>query len=337
MRAVVVDSPGGPEALSLVELPDPVPGPGQLLLDVAAAGVNRADLLQRAGHYPSPPGAPPWPGLEVAGTVVAVGPPLAADRGSTGTTGTVPVPAVGDHVAALLAGGGYADRVTVDATHVLPVGSTEDLVDAAGLPEALATLWSNMRAAHLAPGETVLVQGGSGGVGSVAVQALHALGHRVIATAGGPARCARVADLGADVVVDHRAQDLAEVVQDATDGRGVDVVLDVLGGRALRDNVRLLAEGGRLVVIGLQQGARGELDLPSLMARRGSVIATTLRDRPAADKTRIVADVHEHLWPLVRDGRVRPVVQERVPLADAGRAHTMLEAGDVFGKLLLVP
>ncbi|TFH72040.1 NAD(P)H-quinone oxidoreductase [Cellulomonas sp. HD19AZ1] len=334
MRAVVVDSPGGPQALRVAQVPEPEPGPGQLLLDVAAAGVNRADLLQRAGHYPSPPGAPPWPGLEVAGTVAAVGPPATTHDGAPLAGAS---PQVGDRVAALLAGGGYADRVVVDATHVLPVPAHVSLVDAAGLPEAVATLWSNMRAAHLAPGETVLVHGGSGGVGSVAVQVLHALGHRVVATAGGAERCARVAALGADVVVDHRAQDVREVVQGATEGRGVDVVLDVLGGRALGDNVRLLAEGGRLVVIGLQQGARGELDLPALMARRGSVIATTLRDRPAAQKTRIVQDVREHVWPLVLDGRVRPVVQERLPLAEAARAHELLERGDVFGKVLLLP
>ncbi len=337
MRAVLVESPGGPQALRLAQVPDPEPGPGQLLVDVAAAGVNRADLLQRAGHYPSPPGAPPWPGLEVAGTVVAVGASASTPDAGGGGPHPAAAPQVGDRVAALLAGGGYAERVVVDATHVLPVTSALSLVDAAGLPEAVATLWSNMRAAHLAPGETVLVHGGSGGVGSVAVQVLHALGHRVVATAGGAERCARVAALGADVVVDHRTQDVREVVQGTTDGRGVDVVLDVLGGRALGDNVRLLAEGGRLVVIGLQQGARGELDLPTLMARRGSVVATTLRDRPAAQKTRIVRDVREHVWPLVLDGRVRPVVQERLPLTEAARAHELLERGDVFGKVLLLP
>ncbi|ADG76058.1 NAD(P)H quinone oxidoreductase, PIG3 family [Cellulomonas flavigena DSM 20109] len=337
MRAVVVTSPGGPDVLRVQDVADPEPGVGEVLLDVVAAGVNRADLLQRAGHYPPPPGAPAWPGLEVSGVVAAMGPPAGPTVPGAGAPAPVPALRPGDRVAALLAGGGYAERVTVDVSLTLPVPPEGDVVDAAALPEALATVWSNLRAARLAPGETLLVQGGSGGVGSVAVQLAHALGHRVLATAGGPERCARVRALGADVVVDHRAQDVAQAVRDATDGRGVDVVLDVLGGPALRDNVRLLAEGGRLVVIGLQQGRRGELDLPSLMARRGSVIATTLRDRPGAQKAAIMADVREHVWPLVLDGRVRPVVHARMPLADAPRAHEALAAGEVLGKLLLLP
>lgn len=337
VRAVVVTSPGGPQVLRVERVPDPVPGPGELLVDVAAAGVNRADLLQRAGHYPPPPGAPTWPGLEVSGVVTAVGPLATGRTTPEGAGAPAPGPRVGDHVAALLAGGGYADRVTVNASLTLPVPRESALRDAAALPEALATVWSNLRAAAFAPGDTLLVHGGSGGVGSVAVQLAHALGHRVLATAGGDERCARVRSLGADVVVDHRAQDVVAAVRDATDGRGVDVVLDVLGGRALRTNVRLLAEGGRLVVIGLQQGGRGELDLPALMARRGSVIATTLRDRPHEQKARIMADVREHVWPLVLDGRVRPVVHASLPLTDAGRAHELLESGEVFGKVLLVP
>ena len=337
VRAVVIPQPGDASVLRVTDVPAPEPGPGELLLAVAAAGVNRADLLQRAGHYPPPPGAPAWPGLEVSGTVLAVGPQVGAPQDGSGPSDATPAPRVGDRVAALLAGGGYAERVTVNASHTLPVPPRGDLVDAAALPEALATVWSNLRAAAIAPGETLLVHGGSGGVGSVAVQLAHALGHRVVATAGGPDRCARVRALGADVVVDHRTQDVAAAVRDATDGRGVDVVLDVLGGRALGGNVRLLAEGGRLVVIGLQQGARGELDLPALMARRGSVIATTLRDRPAAQKVAIMADVRAHVWPLVLDGRVRPVVHARLPFADASRAHVMLESGEAFGKVLLLP
>ena len=337
MRAVVVTSPGGPQVLRVEHVPDPTPGPGELLVDVAAAGVNRADLLQRAGHYPPPPGAPPWPGLEASGVVVDVGPAVALGTPHSTSADGRAAPRVGDRVAVLLAGGGYAERVRVSASHALLVPESLSLQDAAGLPEAVATVWSNLRAAAFAPGETLLVHGGSGGVGSVAVQVARALGHRVLATAGGAARCARVRELGADVVVDHRTQDVGEAVLDATDGRGVDVVLDVLGGRALNANVRLLAEGGRLVVIGLQQGRRGELDLPALMARRGSVLATTLRDRPAAQKDRIMADVREHVWPLVLAGTVRPVVHARLPLADAPRAHELLESGAVFGKLLLIP
>ncbi len=337
MRAVVVSSPGGPDRLRPAEVDAPDPGPGEVLIDVAAAGVNRADLLQRAGHYPSPPGAPPWPGLEVAGTVLAAGPATSGPGEGTAGCAATPAPRPGDRVAALLAGGGYAERVTADACLTLPIPRTADLVAAAALPEALATVWSNLRAAHLAAGETLLVHGGSGGVGTVAVQLAHALGHRVIATAGGEQRCAAVRALGADVVVDHREGDVRAAVLDATDGRGVDVVLDVLGGRALGENVRMLAEGGRLVVIGLQQGRRGELDLPSLMSRRGSVVATTLRDRPAAQKAAIMADVREHVWPLVLNGRVRPVVHATLPLAQAARAHELLESGEVLGKLLLVP
>lgn len=324
VRAVVVTSPGGPEQLRVADVPDPVVGRGDLLLDVVAAGVNRADLLQRAGHYPPPPGAPAWPGLEASGVVVEVGDDVDGWR-------------VGDRAAVLLAGGGYATRVAVPAALALrlPPDAGLPLVDAAALPEALATFWSNARAARLAPGETLLVHGGSGGVGTVAVQLARTLGVRVLATAGGPQRCAAVRALGADVVVDHRARRVREDVLAATDGRGVDVVLDVLGAGALGENVRMLAEGGRLVVIGLQQGRRGELDLPALMSRRGSVLATTLRDRPAAQKAAIMAEVREQAWPAVLDGRVRPVVHDRLPLARAADAHRLLEGGGVLGKLLL--
>ncbi|WP_273653195.1 NAD(P)H-quinone oxidoreductase [Cellulomonas fimi] len=325
MRAVVVSEPGPADVLRVAEVPDPTPGPADVLVQVSAAGVNRADLLQREGHYPPPPGAPAWPGLEVSGVVVAVGESV-TDRWRPG-----------DRVAALLAGGGYADRVTVRADLCLPVPDDVPLEDAAALPEAVATVWSNLRAAHLSPGESLLVHGGSGGVGSVAVQLAGALGTRVLATAGGPDRVARVRELGADVALDHREEDLVGRVRAATDHRGVDVVLDVLGAGALADNLRLLADGGRLVVIGLQQGRRAELDLGLLLARRASVIGTTLRSRPHAQKAAIVDGVARHVWPLVAEGRVRPVVHARVPLADAAEAHRMMERGEVFGKVLLVP
>lgn len=337
MRAVVVTRPGGPEVLRVEDVPEPSPGPGELLVAVAAAGVNRADLLQREGHYPPPPGAPAWPGLEVSGVVVGLGGPVTG-TGAAGPLSPAGTPwRVGDRVVALLAGGGYAERVTVAGTHALRAPDALSLPDAAGLPEAVATAWSNLRAARLEAGETLLVHGGSGGVGSVAVQLGRALGARVVATAGGAERCARVAALGADVVVDHRDGDVTDRVREATGGRGVDVVLDVLGGDALGANVRVLAEGGRLVVIGLQRGRRGELDLAALMARRGSVLGTTLRDRPAAQKDAILAEVAAHVWPMVADGRVRPVVHARLPLAEAGEAHRLLASGEVFGKLLLEP
>lgn len=245
---------------------------------------------------------------------------------------------VGDEVVALLAGGGYAEQVVVPAGQTLPAPAGVDLVDAAALPEAVCTAWTNLvDTGRLRRGETLLVHGGSGGVGSVAVQLGAALGARVVATAGGPERAARCRDLGADVTVDHRAEDVVTAVRDATDGRGADVVLDVLGGGALGDNVRLLAPDGRLVVIGLQQGRTGELDLARLMAKRASVTGTTLRSRSVQEKAAIVAAVGEHVWPMVADGRVRPVVHARLPLDQADAAHALLESGEVFGKVLLVP
>lgn len=328
MRAVVVAEPGGPEVLVPREVPVPSPGPGEVLVAVEAAGVNRADLLQRAGAYPSPPGSPPWPGLEAAGVVQALGP----------TTGEGPAAcAVGDRVAVLLGGGGYAEHVVAPVALTLPVPDGLSSAEAAALPEALATVWSNLREADARAGETILVRGGSGGIGSIAVPLARLLGLRVVATAGGPQRVARVAALGADVVLDHRADDLADQVLAATDGRGVDVVLDVLGAGGLEDNVRVLATGGRLVVIGLQKGRRGTLDLGALMARRGRVIATTLRSREPADKARIMAEVRERVWPFVLDGRLRPVLHATLPLDDARRAHELLESGEVFGKLVLLP
>ena len=325
MRAVTISAPGGPGKLTLSLVNLDKPGPGEVLIDVAAAGVNRADLLQRAGNYPPPAGAPEWPGVEISGTVRALGP---------GVTGWAP----GDRVVALLEGGGYAEQVVARAAQLLPLPDGVDLVDGAALPEAVCTAWTNLvDTGRLRAGETLLVQGGSGGVGSVAVQLAAALGARVVATAGGPERVARCVELGADVGVDHRAQDVVAAVREATDGRGADVVLDVLGGGGLADNVRALAPGGRLVVIGLQRGRRGELDLNALMAKHAWVTGTLLRPRSAAEKAALVATVCERVWPLVADGRVRPVVHARVPFAEAPAAHELLESGEVFGKVLLVP
>ncbi|NOV98371.1 putative PIG3 family NAD(P)H quinone oxidoreductase [Isoptericola halotolerans] len=239
---------------------------------------------------------------------------------------------------ALLEGGGYADQVVVRETQTLPVPDGVGLVEAAALPEAACTAWTNLvDTGRLRRGETLLVQGGSGGVGSLAVQLGAALGARVVATAGGPERAARCRELGAGVVVDHRSEDVVAAVRQATDGRGADIVLDVLGGGGLQDNVRLLAPGGRLVVIGLQQGRTGELDLARLMAKRATVTGTTLRSRTAQEKAEIVAAVGRHVWPMVADGRLRPVVHARVPLDEAQTAHDLLESGEVFGKVLLVP
>lgn len=325
MRAVTISGKGASAKLTTNRLNLHEPGAGEVLLDVLSSGVNRADLLQRAGLYPPPPGAPDWPGLEISGTVRALGPGVSWPR-------------VGDHVVALLDGGGYAEQAIAPAGQVLPLPAGIDPVDAAALPEAVCTAWTNLvDAGRLDDGETLLVQGGSGGVGSIAVQLGKALGARVVTTAGGPERTARCRDLGADVVVDHRTEDVVAAVRAATDGRGADVVLDVLGAGALQDNVRLLAPSGRLVVIGLQQGRTGELDLARLMARRATVTGTTLRSRSAVEKAAIVAAVAEHVWPMVADGRVRPVVHARLPLEEAEAAHAMLESGEAFGKVLLLP
>jgi putative PIG3 family NAD(P)H quinone oxidoreductase len=328
MRAIAITRPGGPEVLAVTTLPDPVPGPGEVLIEVAAAGVNRADVLQRQGFYPPPPGAPDPPGLEVAGTIVALGADVAGWR-------------VGDRVAALLDGGGYAQRAVAPAAQLLPVPDELDLVAAASLPEAACTAWSNLvMVGRLAAGEFVLVHGGSGGVGTCAIQLAAHLGAHVATTAGGPERVARCVALGAEVGIDHRSEDVVARVRAATGGRGVDVVLDVLGAGALAGNLQALATGGRLVVIGLQQGRRAELDLGLLLARRASIHGTTLRARPLAEKARIVAEVAAHAWPLVGtgpDAPLRPVVHEVLPLAEAGRAHELLVSGEVFGKLVLVP
>ena len=333
MRAVVLTDPGGPSTLRVEQVPAPVAGPGELLVEVTAAGVNRADLLQVAGQYPPPPGAPAWPGLEVSGTVVGMGPDLAAGPDPRDGRSW----RVGDRVAALLPGGGYAEWVTVPAGLALRVPDSLHPSDAAALPEALATVWSTLRAARFTPDETLLVRGGSGGVGTVAVQIGRALGARVLATAGGPARCGRVRALGADVVVDHSEPGVAQAVLAATGGAGVDVVLDVLGAGGLAENLAVLATGGRLAVIGLQRGRHGDLDLGLLLERRAAVLGTTLRSRPLVEKLAILADVRANLWPLVADGRVRPVVHARLPLDQAARAHRMLAGGEVFGKLLLEP
>lgn len=325
MHAIAITEPGGPDVLELAGLPDPVPGPGEVLIEVTAAGVNRADILQRQGHYPPPPGVPDTLGLECSGVIAALGPDVAGWR-------------EGDRVAALLDGGGYASLAVAPAAQLLRVPDHVDLIDAAGLPEAACTAWSNLvMVGRLARGETVLVQGGSGGVGTVAIQVAAALGARVAATAGGPERVRGCVELGAEIGLDHRADDVLAALREATAGRGVDVILDVLGAGGLAANMRALATGGRLVIIGLQQGRRGEVDLGVLLTRRASIHGTTLRSRPAHEKAAIVAAVAADAWPLLDDGRLRPVIHARLPLAEAARAHTMLESGEVFGKVLLVP
>ncbi|HET7431154.1 MAG TPA: NAD(P)H-quinone oxidoreductase [Nocardioides sp.] len=323
MRAVVPSGPGGPEVLEYVEVPDPEVGDGEVLLDVAATAVNRADLLQRQGHYPPPPGASDILGLECSGTVASLG---------AGVEGLE----VGQEVCALLAGGGYATRVAVPAGQVMPLPEGVDVTTAAALPEVAATVWSNvMMVAGLRSGDTFLVHGGAGGIGTFAIQLARTVGARVLATAGSPEKLDLCRSLGADVAIDYREQDFVEVVAEVTDGRGVDVILDNMGASYLARNVSALAVEGRLVVIGLQGGTKAELDLNALLRKRAAVVATNLRGRPVGEKTTICAAVAEHVWPLVADGTIRPVVGTSLPLADAAEAHRLMESGTGTGKILL--
>ncbi|NDL60091.1 NAD(P)H-quinone oxidoreductase [Phytoactinopolyspora mesophila] len=323
MYAVVVEAPGGPETLTWQEVPDPVCGPDEVVLDVAASAVNRADIMQRQGHYPPPAGAPPWPGLECSGVVREVG---------ASVTGW----AVGDEACALLAGGGYAERVAVPAAQLLPLPTGVDLVTAAALPEVMCTVWSNVvMAARLRPREVLLVHGGGSGIGTAAIQIGVALGATVAVTAGSAAKLDRCAELGASILVNYREQDFAEEVRSATGGHGADVVLDIMGAKYLAANLDVLAVQGRLVVIGLQGGRKAELDLRGLMSKRASIIGTTLRARPAAEKAAIVAAVRDELWPMISRGDVAPVVDRHLPMRDAAEAHRIVEQSDHVGKVLL--
>jgi putative PIG3 family NAD(P)H quinone oxidoreductase len=323
MRAVVITSPGDPDVLKLTEVPDPVPGPGEVLVDVAAAGVNRADVLQRMGFYPPPPGAPPYPGLECSGRISTLG---------AGVTVWQP----GDEVCALLGGGGYAERVAVPQGQLLPVPEGVSLIDAAGLPETACTVYATVfQQARLTPGETILVHGGAGGIGTMAIQLAKSFGARVICTAGTPAKLERCTELGADLAVSYMRDDFVSAVDVFTGGRGADVILDIVGGPYLARNVAALATGGRLLVVSTQGGTSAELDLQMLMRKRASILASTLRARPPAEKAAIVAGVREQVWPLISAGRVQPVTDRVLPMADAAEAHRVLEQGTHVGKILL--
>ena len=323
MRAVVCDGAGGREVLVLRDLPDPEPSPGELLLRVRSTAVNRADILQRQGKYPPPPGASDVLGLECAGEVLGVG---------DGVAGW----SVGEQVCALLTGGGYAEQVVVPAGQVARIPDGVDLVQAGGLVEVAATVWSNVfMLAGLQRGETLLVHGGAGGIGTMAIQLAAALGARVAVTAGSAGKLERCAALGAEVLVNYREQDFVEQVRTATDGHGADVVLDSLGASYLARNLEVLATAGRLVIIGLQGGARAEIDLSRLLAKRAAVLATTLRARPPAEKAAIMAAVSEHVWPLVADGVVRPVVHTSLPLSEVAEAHRIVEDAESIGKVVL--
>ena len=323
MRAVQITESGGPEVLTVVELPDLTPGSGEVLIEVAATAVNKADTLQRRGFYPPPPGASDILGLECSGRIAALG------EGVTGWT-------VGDEVCALLSGGGYASQVVVSAGQVMRVPEGLDLVQAAALPEVAATVWSNVfMTADLEPGETFLVHGGAGGIGTFAIQLASAMGTKVFTTAGSAAKLSVCADLGADVTINYREESFLDVVREATDGRGVDVVLDNMGAKYLGDNVKALADDGRLVIIGMQGGVKAELNISALLAKRGSVIATSLRARPEIQKAAICAEVVDNVWPLVEDGQVQPVIHEVMPLSEVARAHELMDSSGHIGKIVL--
>ncbi|KQX62340.1 MULTISPECIES: NAD(P)H-quinone oxidoreductase [unclassified Streptomyces] len=324
MHAITIPEPGGPEALVWDEVPDPVPGAGEVLVEVVAGAVNRADILQRQGFYDPPPGASRYPGLECSGRIVEVGP---------GVSGW----AVGDEVCALLAGGGYAEKVVVPAGQLLPVPEGVDLRRAAALPEVTSTVWSNVfMIAHLRPGETLLVHGGSSGIGTMAIQLAKAVGARVAVTAGTKEKLDRCAELGADILINYREQDFVAELKQATDGAGADVILDNMGAKYLDRNVQALAVNGRLAIIGMQGGIKAELNIGALLGKRAAISATSLRARPLEEKTAIVAAVREHVWPLLAAGHVRPVVDREVPMSDAAEAHRIVEASTHVGKVLLV-
>ncbi|MDQ6850614.1 MAG: NAD(P)H-quinone oxidoreductase [Actinomycetota bacterium] len=325
MRAVVVTEPGAAEVLEVENVPDPIPEPGEVLVRVAATAVNRADLMQRQGNYPPPRGASPYLGLECSGTIEELGDSVAGWK-------------LGDQVCALLSGGGYAELVAVPVGQLMPAPSGVSLVDAAGLPEAACTVWSMVfgtAAGHLQPGESLLVHGGSSGIGTMAIQLAHVRGSRVFATVGTPRKAAFCRDLGADVVINYREEEFERRVLAETGKAGVDVVLDNMGGPYLPRNVASLALGGRVIVLGMQGGRTGELDLGALLAKRGTVHAAGLRARPAAEKAAIVAETAAAVWPSVETGVVKPIIDRVLTMDDAVEAHRLVESSEHIGKVLL--
>lgn len=326
MKAVYISEPGGPEVLDIRDVPAPVPGPGEVLIDVVAAGLNRADVQQRRGFYPPPPGASEIPGLEVSGRIAAFGPEVSKPF------------SVGDKVVALLSGGGYAQQVAVPAEQVVRLPDGVDLVTAASLPEVAATVYSNLiMTAQLQAGETVLIHGATGGIGTMAIQLAKAYGAKVATTAGtaekvGTAR----AFLGADIAINYAEEDFAESLKAQNGGKGADVILDVVGAKYLEQNVEALADYGRLVVIGLQGGVKGELNLGQLVSKRAAIIGTALRPRPVAEKGVIMNAVRETVWPMLADGRIKPFVARSFPLEQVREAHEYFDSGEHMGKVLLL-
>lgn len=324
MTAIVIEAPGGPEVLTPATLPVPSPGAGEILIRVAAAGVNRPDVLQRRGMYNPPPGASPLPGLEVAGTVAALGPDVEGWS-------------AGDPVCALVAGGGYAEYCVAPAPQCLPIPKGLSPAEAAGLPETLFTVWTNVvERGRLQAGERFLVHGGSSGIGTTAIQLAKARGATVFATAGSAEKCRACLDLGADVAIDYREQDFAAVIKEKTGGRGVDVILDMVGGDYIARNIDALAVDGRQVSIAFLKGAKVEIDLQKVMAKRLTLTGSTLRPRSVAEKGAIAAALEAEVWPLIEAGRIRPVIHASFPLARAAEAHALMESSAHVGKIILL-
>jgi putative PIG3 family NAD(P)H quinone oxidoreductase len=323
MHAVVITEPGDPEVLRWTEVEDPVPGAGEVVINVTAAGVNRADVMQRQGFYPPPPGAPPYPGLECSGTVAAVGPDVSRWH-------------EGDQVCALLAGGGYAEQVLVPAGQLLPKPAGTGLVEAAALPETACTVYSNVfELGHLKAGETILIHGGGGGIGTMAIQLAKTAGATVAVTAGSGEKLGQCRELGADILINYHDADFVDSIKAATGQHGADVILDIIGGAYLARNVDALAIGGRLACIGLQGGRKGELDMGKLMTKRCTIVSTTLRARPPEEKARIVQAVTEHVWPLVEERKIIPLIYRELPISEAAEAHRIMAASSHTGKILL--
>ncbi|WP_078282038.1 NAD(P)H-quinone oxidoreductase [Mycobacteroides franklinii] len=326
MHAITVDNPGGPEALCWTEVPDPIPGPDEILIEVTAAAANRADLLQRQGLYNPPPGASSILGLECSGIIAALG-------------ANVTQWSVGQPVCALLSGGGYAEKVVAPASQLLPIPRNVQIDVAAALPEVACTVWSNMMMkTKMTAGQSILIHGGASGIGTHAIQVAKALGLRVAVTAGTPDKLDACRDLGADLTINYRDTDFVQAVHSFTGGEGVDRILDIMGAKYLGRNIDALGNDGHLVIIGMQGGVAAELNIAKLIAKRGSLTATTLRARPIdgpSGKAAIVESVAQNLWPLVEEGKVRPVVGAEIPMSRAADAHRLLENGEVVGKVLL--
>jgi NADPH2:quinone reductase len=323
MKCVEISKPGGPEVLVPAERPAPAPKADEVLIKVAAAGVNRPDVLQRMGRYPVPPGASDLPGLEVAGEITALG---SAAR----------IFKVGDKVCALVSGGGYAEYCTAPEAQVLPVPKGLSVQEAASLPETFFTVWSNVfDRGRLAPGETLLVQGGSSGIGVTAIQMAVAMGNRVFATAGSDEKCAACVKLGAEKAINYRTQDFAAEVKAATGGKGVDVILDMVAGDYVPKELKCLADDGRLVFIALLGGAKGEINFGEVLMRRLTITGSTLRPRPIAFKGAIAKNLREKIWPLIESGKIKPVIYKTFPLAQASEAHALMESSQHIGKIIL--